>query len=413
MEAGGETSMPGLRVPCALMREDGTDLLAFVSSFSHFAGPNNPVLDLGNHLVSAMGVRFAVVTTRNPVDPDFARHVRFPVYRELSGTSSSMADRFLRGPANVRHARASLARHRPRRTIVFSSLDTAFEVSRAARSPVLLGYNVLGNIPHRSWGPRFGLRYWRPPSWRNTVYEGFDRLAARTVVSGILAHSRYQEGLYRAMGIPAERIRVVPHAIDLARLDAEAAAAPRISSSSGDDRPAVLFIGRLEPDKGVVELLRAAELASGEVSLTLQIIGAGRLTHAVAEAQARAPSSLRIETFHDLPEADLLGRIRAAAVVVMPSWVELFGMVALEAMGLGRPLMASCHGGVSEIVRDGVDGVLIEPFDTDGFGASLRRLLGDAALRERLGNQARERIAAEYDVQVVAPRFLRALEELT
>ncbi len=412
MEAGGETSMPGMGVPCAFMPEDATDLLAFVSSFSHFAGPNNPVLDLGNHLVSAMGVRFAVVTTRNPVDPEFARRVRFPVYRDLSGTSSSMGGRLLRGPTNVHRARASLAQHRPRRTIVFSSLDTAFEVSRAARGPVLLGYNVLGNIPHGSWGRRFGLRYWRPASWRNPVYEGLDRLAARTVVSGILAHSRYQESLYRAMGIPAERIRVVPHTIDFARLDAEAATAPPGPSSSDEGRPTVLFIGRLEPDKGVVELLRAAELASREVPLTLQIIGTGRLARAVAEARARAPSTLRVETSHDVPVTELLGRIRAAAVVVMPSWVELFGMVALEAMGLGRPLMASRHGGVSEIIRDGVDGLLIEPFDTDGFAASLRRVLGDPALRERLGNRARERVAAEYEVHVVAPRFLRALEEL-
>jgi glycosyltransferase involved in cell wall biosynthesis len=408
----GEMSMPPLWVPCTLMPEDHTDVLAFVSSFCRFAGPNNPILDLGNHLVSAMGVRFAVVTTLNPVDPDFARRVRFPVYRDLSGASSSVVDRFLRGPANVARARSSIARNRPRRTIVFSSLDTAFEVARATRRPVLLGYNVLGNIPHRTWSKRFGLRYYRPPSWRNVVYEGLDRLAARSIVGGILAHSKYQEDLYLAMGIPAGRIRVVPHAIDVARLDSEVALIPPDVRVPEVERPRVLFVGRLEPDKGVVELLQAAAQASGEIPFVLQLVGAGHLRYAVEDAKAHAPASLRIETAHDLPLTELFRRMRDAVAVVMPSWTELFGIVALEVMGLGRPIIASKYGGVSEVIRDGVDGILVDPFDVEGLSTALQRVLSDASLRGRLGRSARERVATIYDVHAVAPRFLEAVEEL-
>jgi len=411
METGGETSMSGMRVPCAFMSEDGTDLLAFMSSFSHFAGPNNPVLDLGNYMSSVMGMTFEVVTTRNPVDPEFARCISFPVHRELAGASSSMAERLAFGTTNAIRSRKAIVRLRPRRLVVGSSLDTAFEVFCARRAPVLLGWNVLLNVPQRRWNRTMGLPFWRPRSWGNAIYESLDRLASKTVAGGILAHSHFQERLYLALGIPQERIRVVPHCVDQRRLDAAARAPP----DAGAGRPPVmLFAGNLEPWKGIMELLRAATEASTRTAITLLFVGRGSLAPYLEALSRRPPAErLKIEVHPWASQAALFTLLRGSAVCVLPSHVEFFGMVALEAMALGVPVIATRNGGIAELVRDGEDGFLVDPFDVSGFAAVLARTMEDPSLRARLGGNARARVAAEYDVAVVAPRFLRALEELS
>src|SRR5437879_2607171 len=166
-----------------------------------------------------MGLKFGVVTTANPLDPEFAKCASFPIVRGLSGSSNSMFERLAYGPINIVRARTAMARLRPRRTLVFASHDTAFEVAAGAGRRVLLGQNVLLNVAHRGWARKFGIPFWRPPGWRSRVFEALDVTASRTILGGILAHSVFQKDLYSAIGIPAERIRIVPHCLDMNRID--------------------------------------------------------------------------------------------------------------------------------------------------------------------------------------------------
>src|SRR5256886_16816100 len=95
--------------------------------------------------------------------------------------------------------------------------------------------------------------------------------------------------------------------------------------------------------------------------------------------------------------------MRKADMIAIPSCVELFGMAALEAMALGKPVIATRYGGIAEGIRPGQDGVLIDPFNPRGFAGAPSRLAADAGLRRPLRTSGRERGRSGYDVSAVAP----------
>jgi glycosyltransferase involved in cell wall biosynthesis len=101
-----------------------------------------------------------------------------------------------------------------------------------------------------------------------------------------------------------------------------------------------------------------------------------------------------------------------ADICVTPSiWAEPFGMVAVEAMASGRPVIASRVGGLQTIVTEGETGFLYDPDDVDALAAHLETLLDDAALRQRMGQRARARAEAEYDWKRIVARYYPPLLE--
>src|SRR5205823_8805323 len=128
------------------------------------------------------------------------------------------------------------------------------------------------------------------------------------------------------------------------------------------------YVGRLSPEKGVEELIEAAR------GLPLRVVGDG---------------PLRVPTAGFVPPGELGPWYERAAVVAAPSRREGYGVVAREAMAWGRPVVATSVGGLPEAIEDGVTGLLVPPGDVGALERALRRLLEDAALRERLGAAAR------------------------
>src|SRR5213593_820605 len=151
------TPMTLNRFPIGQTMECRFDLLAFVSGFSSFAGPNSPILDLGNCIACTLGIRFAIVTTSEPGERLFRESIRFPVFRILTPGLGRAFSRLFLGPIDVVRIRKLLRRGSARRILVFSAIDTAFKVAFAIRRSVLVGYNTLFNFPHRDWGQRFHL----------------------------------------------------------------------------------------------------------------------------------------------------------------------------------------------------------------------------------------------------------------
>jgi glycosyltransferase involved in cell wall biosynthesis len=188
-------------------------------------------------------------------------------------------------------------------------------------------------------------------------------------------------------------------------------------------RAGVLFVGRLTPHKGVDVLIRA--LPPGA---RLTVVGSEG--HDPRPPERDYPKLLRtlaadrpIEFLGAVDDDELARRYRAASVVVIPSVErtcygreiavsELLGLVALEAMASGTPVIASRVGGLREIVEDGVTGYLVAPGDVGALRARVADVLGDAVAAARLGSSARERVVTELTWDRCAERCLAAYREL-
>jgi glycosyltransferase involved in cell wall biosynthesis len=157
--------------------------------------------------------------------------------------------------------------------------------------------------------------------------------------------------------------------------------------------PEVLFAGRLSSEKGILELVEAAN------GMKLVVAGDGPLRN-------RVPGALGFVPHHAL--GPLYER---AAVVAVPSHREGFGMACAEAMAYGRPVVAGAVGGLLDLVADGETGLLVPPRDVPALRGALERLLGDRELRRRMGEAARERVRTRLAWPAVTDATLAAYEE--
>jgi glycosyltransferase involved in cell wall biosynthesis len=162
-----------------------------------------------------------------------------------------------------------------------------------------------------------------------------------------------------------------------------------------DGKPRLLCVGRLIPIKGHLVLLRAFASARRELpELELEIAGRGPLEPAL-KALARELGVADAVRFlgHVSP---IQAAIERAAVVVVPSMGEGFGMVALEAMERARPVIAASIGGLGELVQDGETGLLVPPGEAEPLSDAIVRLAGDLQLARAMGEAGRRRALTRF-----------------
>lgn len=192
--------------------------------------------------------------------------------------------------------------------------------------------------------------------------------------------------------------RIIPNGIDFERFSQPALPFPQFK----DGRLNVLFVGRLEKRKGLSHLLRAWGSVHEEFPDARLIVvgGGGGLKHYRKFMNGRASDDVIFTGV--VEDADLLRYYHTADVFCAPSTgQESFGIVLLEAMAAGRPIVTTSIPGYREVVTDGKEGLLVPPKDTQAVAAALGRLLGDASLRARLGAEGR-RTARRYAWEQVA-----------
>ena len=170
----------------------------------------------------------------------------------------------------------------------------------------------------------------------------------------------------------------------------------------------LLFLGRLEMDKGVFDLLEAfARIADSRPWLKLILAGDGDI--ALIKAKI---AELGIQCQVDLPGwvegSKKLQLLNEASLFVLPSYIEGLPMSMLEAMAYGLPIVVSRVGGIPEAVTEGKDGVLVTPGDIHSLQAEIARLVDDASIRKEMGRLARENIAINFSTD----KILRKLELL-
>jgi glycosyltransferase involved in cell wall biosynthesis len=224
-------------------------------------------------------------------------------------------------------------------------------------------------------------RLWYPVS-RLSQVAGAARLADRVIVL-----NDTDRGFAIARGWqPADRIDVVTHGVSDRFLAAGAAAGPRGAG--------VLFCGAWDRVKGTPYLVRAFErLAEWGCAVPLTILGCGVPASGVLQSfseRARA----HVTVVDRVPEDQVVGEYRRHDLLVFPSTYEGFGLVVLEAMSQGMPVVATPVGCVPDLVVDGETGVIVAPRDSDALAEAVTRLMASASTRARLGANAAAAVAA-------------------
>jgi D-inositol-3-phosphate glycosyltransferase len=246
------------------------------------------------------------------------------------------------------------------------------------------------------------------------------RVQAETDVIGcsdvILANAAAEaEQLVHYYGAPADRVEIVPPGVDHAFFSPGPARGARAALGLGD-HPVLLFVGRIQPLKGLEVAVRALAALARRDAVLLVVGGASGLEGNDEAARVRGlidelGITDRVRFIEPQPHHLLSSYYRAADVVLVPSRSESFGLVALEAAACGTPVVAAAVGGLRTLVRDGETGFLIEDRDPDQYAARVTQILDDAALARRL-SAGSVHLASGYTWSVTAARLRRLYADL-
>ena len=222
----------------------------------------------------------------------------------------------------------------------------------------------------------------------------------------VIAPSRYSADVARReYGLAAEKIAVVPEPIELERWTSLfAAAAPRPRGG-----PTILCVARMYPRKRVGDLLEAAALLRPRTPRArVRIVGKGPEWEDAVRLHAKLGLGESVTLLGDVSRDRLAEEYVSADIFCLPSVQEGFGIVFLEAMAAGLPVVACRAAAIPEVVEDGVTGLLASPRDPAGLARALEALAVDPE-RARAMGEAGRRVVPAYVPERVAARFLEAV----
>jgi phosphoheptose isomerase len=285
----------------------------------------------------------------------------------------------------------------------FMSGLVAADVKRALGTPYVVTFHALGKVRRMHQGTADCF-----PDERFAIEERVAGEADRVIAEC----PQDFDDLVRLYGADPTRVRIVPCGFDPDEFWPMPAAEAREALGLDPDEPIVLQLGRMVPRKGVEDVVRGfARYVAGGAAGRLLVVGGdspdpdpditpeiGRLQRVAAEEGI----SDRVSFLGSRGRHALRYYYSAADVFVTMPWYEPFGITPLESMACGTPVIGSEVGGVKHSVVDGATGFLVPPHDPDALAARLRRILGDSALRERLGRQAVERANRHFTWSGVA-----------
>ena len=247
------------------------------------------------------------------------------------------------------------------------------------------------------------VRWPAPLSWSVLPYMRWDlrqKRAALERATLTLAVSEAIASELRAAGIP--RVEVIPNMVDAGEIRRVADAPPSFPLPERF----LLFVGKLEENKGVRDLLPA--VAAAGTGLPLVVLGEGSLAHVLKfdAASFNVPLVMRGWAHRE----DVLRALARATALVFPSrWPEPLSRVLLEALALGTPVAAVATGGTAEVLEHGRSGLVVATMDE--LGPALARIVGEPELRASIVEGSRQRARA-FSPETLVPRYLAAYGRL-
>ena len=312
------------------------------------------------------------------------------LFPHMAEFGQELARRWTAAPPDVVHAH------------FWMSGKAATDAALSAGVPVVQTFHALGVVKRRHQGDAD-----TSPAERLSVEADLaanvDRVVATTVDEAFeLAR----------LGAEPGRVAVVPCGVDLGRFRPEGRAEAR-----SPRRARIVVVGRLVERKGVDDVIRSLALLPGA---ELVVAGGPDPSELRADAEARRLLGVAAEAGVEnrvclrgrVGRDELPALLRSADAVACVPWYEPFGLVALEAMACGVPVVASAVGGLRDTVVDGVTGLHVPPRRPDALGAALGRLLADPHQARRLGRAGAERARARYSWDHVARSTLAVYREV-
>jgi glycosyltransferase involved in cell wall biosynthesis len=289
------------------------------------------------------------------------------------------------------------------------TVDFAAFASRLVDTPLVITYHadaLYTDIAGKA--PSFG-------SWLNRIY-GMSCQRAANIARRLIATSPIYLESSRFLQRYRHKVSVVPPCVDpffLASPEDATKAKQRLGYAADD--MLVLFVGRLVPYKGLQTLLTAFRDVTKRIpAAQLAIVGSGPEGPALERLSDQLELADAVRFLGKLPRPCLREAYAACDVFVLPSRSrsEAFGIVLLEAMANGKPVVASRVGGVPYVVRDGETGMLVQPSNPTSLAAAISRLLSNAELRHRMGQVGRARVLTNFTRKQVTMQLLNIYQEL-
>jgi len=275
--------------------------------------------------------------------------------------------------------------------------------ARAAQVPFVIVHDHSGE----------GLRRHIPAPPLRMAYLAADRAILQLVdrvVQCSEAVATYRQQTHRA---PKNKLEVIPNFVDLTKIRDCGGARLEIREELGlSERTLVVgTAGRLMPVKGHGVLLDAmAKLLHNSLDIVLLLVGDGPLRQTLENQAATLGLSDRVRFAGWRNDAVRL--IAGMDIFVMPSLSETFGIALVEAMALGKPVVASAVGGMSEIISSGEIGVLVPPNDSLALARAIENLVVDHGLRDSFGAAAKRRVKEYYSLGAATAKMARLYTEL-
>ncbi|MBS1122140.1 MAG: glycosyltransferase [Deltaproteobacteria bacterium] len=312
--------------------------------------------------------------------------------------------------AVVRYAEENNYRYHVIHTNYWNSAYVGLRIRKSIQAPLTHTYHALGRVKFRVTGNA-------PPS-------GSDRLRVEREIleqaDCIIATSPQEESELRQLYSGLGSIRVIPCGVDIRSFFPADRAECRERLDLPAEAKILLYVGRFDRRKGVDTLVRATALLKPRYSCVRTLIVGGGCQRQ-ADIDYRAELQLLAQELGVVEEICLSGVIdhdrlapyySAADVCVVPSHYEPFGLIALESMACGTPVVGSRVGGLQSIVLDDQTGFTFEPRRADQLADAAGRVCDDPLLQRRLGNNGRELTVERYTWSAVARQLASFYDDL-
>jgi glycosyltransferase involved in cell wall biosynthesis len=240
------------------------------------------------------------------------------------------------------------------------------------------------------------LFYW----FEDRIYKNADKIVALSKHTASLIQKQFQ--------IPAQKISVIPFPIDTTKFR------PNDNSNRSIEDNFILMVGRTtDPRKNIKLLLRSFSVIKRQFSkLQLIIVGGNKMDGQLEKLCVKLGIEDSVHLLGQLPNEEIIKYYTHAKLSVLPSLQEGLGIVVLESMACGTPVVSTKCGGPEEVIINGENGYLVENNNVEALADGICKILADDRLRRRMGKKARKHICQNYSLKQVGPKFLEVYREV-